>query len=261
MKKILKIIDSLLNIIIFLTFISTAFVLAQNRITVFKTDNRNFKFYYNPTTTAGYERELIFGVSSYSNDVYGRYSGGNNGSFGYPLLEFKPKPTSNNYLADLNKNIFRILNLPQEKITNLTAIRIGSNPTSDPDSYSRILLMSTSGNIVFDYGVKNRLPTNEEFVLSYLYADIGDLIAVYSCEETRENQTCLGLEGVYKIGTQPPGARFKWALSGNQQNGAAFYQNPDYCFGAQNLGRILQHICLGDCGPDDEALTFCIRTK
>lgn len=104
--------------------------------------------------------------------------------------------------------------------------------------------------------------TQGEFILSRLYANIGDLIAVYSCEEINGgNIICLGKEGVYKIGTQPPGATFVRYLDNYYYRGAGFYRNPDYCFGDQSLGRVLKHICLGDCSSDDEALTFCIRTK
>lgn len=254
MKRFLIALDKILNILLFILLLSTSFVLAQNRITVFKTDNRGFKFYYNPTSAPGYEREWIFGVSSYRDDNYGNYSG-DNGTFGYPIFEFKPKPSAGGYLIDLNKNIFRILNY--NSTTNLTAIRLGAGTQVDPNSYSRILMIPRLMSVVFDFGNQNSYPTEGQFLLSYLYADIGDLIAVYSCEQ--DEVSCLGKEGVYKRGTQPPGATWVRNLSGS--NDIAVYRNPDYCFGEQNRGGVLKHICLGDCSGDDEALTFCIRTQ
>lgn len=258
MNKILEknyiILDKILTIIL-LILLSTGFVLSQNQITIFKTDNKGLIFYYNPTSTAGFERELKIGLSNYLSDLYGNYSGNNRGSWDNPLLEFKP---SGNFLNEINKNIFRILNYRTK--TNLTAIRIGSG-SNDPNSYSRILFDPNNMRVIFDSGRQNGFPFEGEFILSRLYANIGDLIAIYSCEETRDNPnaTCLGREGVYKVGTQPPGAIFSRYVPNHTH--AAFYRNPNYCFGDSNLGRVLKHICLGDCSGDDEALTFCIRTK
>lgn len=88
-KKTYAILDKILSIIL-LILLSTTFVLSQTKITVFKTGNMGFKFYYNPTSTEGFERELKIGISNYLQDVYGNYSGGSRGSFGNPLFEFKP---------------------------------------------------------------------------------------------------------------------------------------------------------------------------
>ncbi|MCS7184216.1 MAG: hypothetical protein NZ866_02640 [Patescibacteria group bacterium] len=245
--------------ILIISFILIFFIqtisFAQNRITLLKTDNRGFKFYYNPTSTPGYERELILGLSNYVNDVYG-YLSGVNGSLGRPILEFKPKPSNGGFLAEINKNIFRILNY--NSTTNITAIRI--NTPGQSNTYSRILLIPYSGEIIFDVGSQNSLPFENRFILSRIYANISDIIAIYSCEETRGSNTCLGGVGIYKVGTQPPGTSFIEYFP-NTNNQVAKYNNPPECFGNANIGRVLKHICLGDCSGDDEALTFCIRTK
>ena len=259
MKKIFKI------LFIFLIILG-GFVLAQNKITVLKTDNRGFKFYYNPTSTPGYERELIIGLSNYTNDCYGNYSCNNNGSFGLPIIEFKPSTRQNNYVESINKNIFRILNFASK--TNLIAISLLD--TTYP--YSRILFDPGSLRVIFDYGSQNSYPFEGEFMLSKLYADIGDLMAIYSCEQDEWQNvignttgTCLSRQevdkkGVYKDGTQPPGVTRIGNL-GNHQN-VGIYRNPDHCFGDPDDSRSSRiDICLGDCSLDDEGLTICFRTK
>ncbi|GIW65908.1 MAG: hypothetical protein KatS3mg094_427 [Candidatus Parcubacteria bacterium] len=241
------------RILLFILIIVGSFVLAQNRITVFKTDNRGFKFYYNLTSTPGYERELIIGLSNYTNDCYGNYSCSNNSSFGLPMIEFKP---TGNYLATITKNIFRILNFGTK--TNLIAISL----LDSYYEYSRILFDPKSERVIFDEGRQNSIPFEGQFTLSRLYADIGDLIAIYSCEELgwNNNPTCLGKTGVYKDNTQPPGA----TRTGNFQvyQNVGFYRNPTNCFGDpdNSMSRRID-ICLGNCTGDDEGLTICFRTK
>ena len=248
-------------LILAIYLLNICWVIAQNRITIMRTDNRGFRFYYNPTSSPGYAREVSFGISNYTNDNTGNDSGNASGTFNLPLFEFRPK-ASDNYLENINKNIFRILNNTSSKAINMIAIRIGSG-SNDPNTYSRIVMFPEDGKIYFDSGIEGGIPFHGNFILSRLYGDIGDLIAVYSCENTsrNSNETCLGKEGVYKKETQPPGAVFRRNLDDTYHRDVGIYLNPDHCFGRRDAGTILQHICLGDCSRDDEALTFCIRTK
>ncbi|GIW66289.1 MAG: hypothetical protein KatS3mg095_0187 [Candidatus Parcubacteria bacterium] len=238
------------KIFLILSLLIAGYALSQNRLTTLKTDNRGFKFYYNPTSTSGFERELIIGLSNYTNDCYGEDSCNNSGTFGLPLIESKP---TGNYLNEINKNILRILNFNNK--TNLIAIRLGLNS----NTYSRILFDPGSQRIIFDSSRQNAYPIEGNYQLSKIYADISDLIAIYSCEE--ERVSCLGKTGVYKIGTQPPGAIFQEYLDNIYYRGAGKYLNPDTCFGGDPSISYSIHICLGDCGGNDEALTFCFRIK
>jgi hypothetical protein len=222
--------------------------LAQNQITVFKTDNRGFSFYYNPTSTPGFERKLKIGLSSYAG-----------GSFGYPLFEFSPDPRqSQGYLDSKNRNIFSILNFGST--TNLTSKAVTLNP-NQIYGYTKILFVPKMERVIFDTGLQNSNVIEADFELAPIYANLKNLIAVYSCEDGPFGQrnTCLGQIGVYKEGFQPPGAQ---PVGIRLYNNIKFYRNPDHCFGETNTTSYFKiDICLGNCDGDDEGLTICIRRR
>jgi len=254
------------KIILVISIFWTGFLisLAQNQITVLKTDNRGFSFYYNPTSTPGFERKLKIGLSNTINDFYGEYSGEyNRGSFGYPLFEFSPF-ASQGYLDSKNRNRFRILNFGST--TNLISVALDQFY-----GYTKILFMPKKERVIFDTGLQNSNVIEADFELARIYANLKNLIAVYSCEEHSfrpgRSYTCLGERGVYKQGFEPPGATDVgpaiYFPGGN--NNIRFYQNPTHCFGETDATNRELHyrldICLGDCNGDDEGLTICIRQR
>jgi hypothetical protein len=234
--------------------------LAQNQITVLKTDNRGFYFYYNPTSTPGFERKLKIGLSSYTG-----------GSFGYPLFEFSPDPRqSQGYLDSKNTNIFSILNFGST--TNLISRAVTLNP-NQIYGYTKILFMPKKKAVIFDTDLYDSYPFDNQFRLASIYANLKNLIAVYSCEDDgfKIRNTCLGQIGIYKEGFEPPATvplRSLIATTNREMIRIKYYQNPDYCFGeTDSFNRELHYrldICLGDCGNNDrndEGLTICIRQR
>jgi hypothetical protein len=218
----------------------SSFVFSQNFKTVLKTDNKIFRFTYR--YLEDYKQRFEFGKSIYSN------------LWDKPIINFMPDPDPQLPLLATNSNAFSILldgsttkiisnNLIYERVNNYSV-----------DNRQIIKISPAIEKISFVDG--------ESRNLSRIYVDIGQLIAIYGCQEFSRDPNypngCLGKQTVYRDGYAPMGATRTRTFS----QGISWYRNPQYCFSDTDpdLGTPI-HICTGDCGDDDEGLTICFRKK
>jgi hypothetical protein len=206
----------------------SSFVFGQNFKTVLKTDNKIFRFTYR--YLEDYKQRFEFGKSIYSD------------SWNKPIINFMPDPLPPP--PNTNSNAFYIF------LDGSTTKIISKNLR---DYNKQIIKISPAIE-------KVSFTDNETRNLSKVYVDIGQLIAIYGCQENRDSNGCLGKTTVYRDGYAPEGAR----RTGNFHNfqTIGWYQNPRYCFSDTDpdLGTPI-HICTGDCSNDDEGLTICFRKK
>lgn len=127
---------------------------------------------------------------------------------------------------------------------------------TEADKYVSINLRPNTGSVYFLY--ENRLRPGLQYAA--IYANLEKAIAIYNCSwndwlNSSPVGTCLGKRGYY-TGTQPE--QLPPGVIWNQNR--RIHTNPNTCFG-NNAGRVLQEICTGDCGGgngDDSALTICV---
>jgi hypothetical protein len=210
----------------------SSFVFSQNfKKTVLKTDNRIFRFIYR--YLEDYKQRFEFGKSIYSD------------SWDKPIINFMPDPQSPPLAT--NSNAFSI-------ILDGSTTKIISKNLRDYRVYDKQIIKISPAI------EKVSFIDNETRYLSKLYIDIGQLIAIYGCQENRDPNGCLGKTTVYRDGYAPEGA----TRTGNFHNfrTIGWYRNPRYCFSDTDpdLGTPI-HICTGDCSGDDEGLTICFRKK
>jgi hypothetical protein len=206
----------------------SSLVFSQNFKTVLKTDNRIFRFTYR--YLENYKQRFEFGKSIYSD------------SWNKPIINFIPDPQPPPPAT--NSSTFSIL--LDGSTTKIISKDLRNNN-------KQIIKISPSiGKVSFI--------DNETRNLSRLYVDIGQLIAIYGCQEFTDSNGCLGKTTVYRDGYAPEGA----TRTGNFYNfqTIGWYRNPRYCFSDTDpdLGTPI-HICTGDCSSDDEGLTICFRKK
>jgi len=218
-------------LIIILILLLGGFVFGQNLKTVFKTDNRMYRFVYK--FQEDYKQRFEFGKSNYSD------------SWDKPLINFMPASIP---LLATNSNIFSVL--LDGTTTRIISTRLRDNRREHnqlTNIYPHLgkVSFTDDGNVSF----------------SLLYADIGKLIAIYGCNEDFiiiSDNGCLGKTTVYRDGAVPEGA----IRTRDFGSGIGWYRNPQYCFSdtLSDLGTAI-HICTGDCSDDDEGLTICFRKK
>jgi hypothetical protein len=211
----------------------SSFVFSQNFKTVLKTDNRIFRFAYR--YLEGYKQRFEFGKSIYSD------------SWDKPIINFMPDPDPQLPLLATNSNAFSIL-------LDGSTTKIISKNLIDYRVYDKQIIKISPAI------EKVSFTDNETRNLSRIYVDIGQLIAIYGCQENRDPDGCLGKTTVYRNGYAPIGA----TRTGNFYDfqGIGWHRNPQYCFSDTDpdLGTPI-HICTGSCGGDDQGLTICFRKK
>jgi hypothetical protein len=205
----------------------SSLVFSQNFKTVLKTDNKIFRFTYR--YLENYKQRFEFGKSIYSD------------SWDKPIINFMPDPQSPPLAT--NSSTFSIL------LDGSTTKIISKNLI---DYNKQIIKISPAIE-------KVSFTDNETRNLSKLYVDIGQLIAIYGCQEFTDSNGCLGKTTVYRDGYAPRGATRTRDFS---IQGIGLYLNPRHCFSDtdRDLGTPI-HICTGDCSDDDEGLTICFRKK
>ncbi|GIW66291.1 MAG: hypothetical protein KatS3mg095_0189 [Candidatus Parcubacteria bacterium] len=214
----------LLNIIlIFLTIVNFGLSQSFDLKTLFRTDNFGFKFITKQSPTSSFE------LSSDNNSAYLKFNANN--------INFAIRPSH-----PLGSIIYSYKN---NDYGGTSSLLMNMNPSAT--------------SVIFKYEDTARSGVQG---LAKIYANLEDSIAIYNCSwmnwlwSPPASYTCLGKYGYYKDGQYPPGA----SSTNNYWNGARIYINPNYCFGDQTRGRVLQEICTGDCTgrSDDSALTICV---